>query len=98
MKYQTLAVAASLLSTATAFPRMDAEQLETYKRHLEESEAGCPFSQAEEKNAEPPADCPFSGQNKAKRAATFNAEEQRVSVDGEHEFKAPDIEGGDERG
>lgn len=101
MKYQALAVAASFITTAAAFPRMNAEQLETYQRHAEQDpSAGCPFAaQAQQAKADAASGYPFSGsKEKTKRAATFNAKEQRISVDGEHEFIPPDFDAGDERG
>lgn len=99
MKYQALAIAASFISTVAAFPRMNAEQLETYQRHASKDASSCPFAAQAEQAKEDASGCPYSGsKEKAKRAATFNAKEQRIQVDGEHEFIPPNREAGDERG
>ncbi|KAM0329874.1 hypothetical protein ACHAQA_004039 [Verticillium albo-atrum] len=97
MKFQAVALAASLASSVAAFPSLNAAQLEALKWHTEKRAEGCPFAQAENANVADVSDCPFSGQKKEKRAV-FDAEKQRISVDGEHEFVAPNIKGGDQRG
>ncbi|RBA20642.1 hypothetical protein FPRO05_08089 [Fusarium proliferatum] len=71
---------------------MSAEQLKTYQEHAKRSPAACAYSQEEKRNA---GECPFA---KEKRAAKFNAEKQRISVSGEHEFLPPNLKAGDQRG
>jgi hypothetical protein len=83
MKYSLLALAAVSLDVVAAFPRMDAGQLKTYQRAVEDSaQQGCPYAKKSQQD----------------KRATFNAERQRVSVDGQHAFRAPDFDAGDQRG
>ncbi|SCV32443.1 related to oxidase [Fusarium fujikuroi] len=84
--------AACLFPTTLAFPQMSAEQLKIYQEHAKRSPAACAYSQEEKSNAD---ECPFA---KEKRAAKFNAEKQRISVSGEHEFLPPNLKAGDQRG
>ncbi|KAI0814073.1 hypothetical protein GGR55DRAFT_687083 [Xylaria sp. FL0064] len=88
MRPQTWAALAALVSLAAAMPQMDA-------RHAQ----GCPFAQAAVRDTDPESGCPFAAaKGKAKRTYTFNAEEQRISVDGEHAFVPPNFKAGDQRG
>ncbi|RKL51083.1 hypothetical protein BFJ72_g536 [Fusarium proliferatum] len=80
--------AACLFPTTLAFPQMSAEQLKTYQEHAKRSPVACAYSQEEKRNA---GECPFA---KEKRAAKFNAEKQRISVSGEHEFLPPNLKAG----
>ncbi|ORY70187.1 uncharacterized protein BCR38DRAFT_332499 [Pseudomassariella vexata] len=96
MKYHTLALAVTtLLSTTSAFPRMDAEQLLTYYQHSQKSTEACPFSQTQKREVqlEPGTTSP-----KTKKSATFNAKQQRIRVDGEYAFVPPNLKAGDQRG
>jgi hypothetical protein len=100
MRYQSFAlVATTLLSGASAFPRMDAEQLKSYQEASKRSAepAACPYAKREAM-AEADPGCPFAKMaNKFKRS-TFSAEQQRIRTDGEHAFVPPNFSGGDQRG
>ncbi|KAG5659672.1 hypothetical protein KAF25_002231 [Fusarium avenaceum] len=89
--------AACIFPTALAFPQLSPEQLETYRRHVERNAVpeACPFA-AEREKRDAEAGCPFA--KKEKRAAKFDAKKQRVSVSGEHQWKAPNFKLGDQRG
>jgi len=91
------AILGALLSSVAAFPRMDPAQVEALKQNAARKAAGCPYAakREAESEAEARSDCPFG---KNKKRATFNAQQQKVNVDGEHAWKAPDIAGGDQRG
>lgn len=91
------AILGALLSSVAAFPRMDPAHVEALKRNAARKAAGCPYAakREAEPEAEPRSECPF-GENK--KRATFNAAQQKVNVDGEHAWQAPDIAGGDQRG
>lgn len=97
MKYQSLAiVATTLLSTVSAFPKFDAEQLKTYTQFAKKEAIpeACPFSTKNQKReAEAEPGCPFS--KLKKRAARFVAQEQRIDVSGEHAFVPPNFKAGE---
>lgn len=93
MKYQTVALAAAtLLATASAFPKMSADEAKTYYEHSRKDAqlAACPFAQ----KREAAAGCPFQ---KNKRA-TFDPKQQEIRTDGEYAFVPPNFEAGDQRG
>lgn len=98
MKYQTLAIAATtLLSTVSAFPKFDTEQLKTYAQYAKKEAIpeACPFS-TKKREAEAEPGCPFS--RLKKRAARFVAKEQLIDTHGEHAFIPPNFQAGDQRG
>lgn len=105
MRFQNLALLASTASSVVAFLSIgrsaDAMKAESEKWHDQKRAAAkCPFADAsdEVKRAEE-AGCPFAaGKKQKKRAAAFDPVKQRVSVSGEHAFRAPDKSKGDQRG
>ena len=105
MKFQSLALVASAAWPVAAFPQIgrqvDSTKVQAERWYDQKRAEECPFAKrAANAEAEAPAACPFAsmGQAKEKRAATFDAEKQRVSVSGEHAFRAPDKSKGDQRG
>lgn len=98
MKGHILAIAASLATCASAFPKLDAAQLNTHQGHVKKNTDGCPFAQSQQtRDAKPSPECPFAaGKDKTKRQRQFDASRQRIDVDGEHKFEPPSS--GDERG
>lgn len=85
--------AACLLPSTLAFPQLNPEQVEAYRRHAERSPEACPSAAQQEKREA--GDCPYA---KEKRAAKFDAKKQRISVSGQHAFHAPNFKAGDQRG
>lgn len=86
----------TLCQLAAAFPRLPADQFDVHLKHSKADAKNCPFAAHGPEKDDPAS--PFLTHNHAKKSTAFNAQQQRIDVSGDHEWRAPNFAAGDQRG